>query len=156
MLANIEAVRDAACSLHIAFESFERLADAGMAGWSAPYLGRCLRGMGNRVDAEDWTLASLVIFSSTGQLRRQLAYAIIQLARLRALRGQFGDYRWCIPRARELYPEAVGRAADDALWEPKLRSIDEKASRVSDNDQATAIDPAREVVMAALASLSNS
>lgn len=152
-IAHIDPTIEAESYFRRGYARFEDLGEARMAGWSALYLGRCLRGLGRIPEAEDWILASLVIFVSAGGQRvRPISYALIQMARLRAVQGRFYDVQWYLDQARRLYPNAI-EAPGDALWEDPLHSIQHQVANWSGNVQLATTDPASRLVRAILASL---
>lgn len=146
-LAHFEPSDEAERLLRASYSGFEELGDPRWAGWAAIYLGRCLRGLGKNADsekmkeAENWILAGIVVLVSRGVHKRQLAYALIQMARLRARQRDYHQARWYIEKASQLDHKAVRQAADDAPWEEELRSIQQKAANYPGiNDHLTSDD----------------
>jgi tetratricopeptide (TPR) repeat protein len=150
-LAHVEPTDSAASFLQSSYALFEDLADARMAGWSALYLGRCLRGLKRFDEAGDWILASVVIASTIGH-ERQIAYALAQLARLRIAQGQPADAKWYLDRANNLYPQAVSSASDDAPWEPPLSLLHRQVVSQSSLTENAIADSAHQLVDATLGS----
>ena len=145
---------DALRDLRDAYKRFERMGDPRMGGWAALYLGRCLRllseeGAAEKGAAEDWTLAAIVIFSCIPR-ERPMAYALAQLARLRAAQGRLLETRWYLEQARWLYAPAVGRAAGDAVGEEDLASIWSRTLRLPEPENSPE-DTARRTVQVTLA-----
>lgn len=141
--------QDALGDLIDAYKSFERIGDPRMGEWAALYLARCLRLLGQKPAAEDWTLASIVIFSCIPR-ERPLAYALAQMGRLRAGQDRLPQARWYLEQARRLYGAAVGRAADDAVGEAKLADIWSRTQCLSESCKSS-MDPARRIVETTLA-----
>jgi class 3 adenylate cyclase len=152
-LAHFKPTKEAESYLRKGYAQFEDLKDARMAGWSALYLGRCLRGLGKMEDAEDWILASFSIFASSGKHIRQTSYALTQMARLRAAQCRLVDAGWYLEQAYRHYPNAVKQAPDDAPWEDPLRLIQHRITDLSDIAQAVTRDPAQRLVEVTLASI---
>lgn len=133
-LAHFEPSEEAERLFRTSYLGFEELGDPRWAGWAAIYLGRCLRGLAKDSnserlrEAENWILAGIVISVSRGVHKRQLAYAMSQMTRLRARQGDYRQAAWYIKRALELDKRAIGKANDDAPWEEKIASIKQKAA----------------------------
>lgn len=146
VLAHSKPTAQAEILLWKSYRSFEKIRDQRMAGWSAIYLGRCLRGQKLFKDAEDWLLASFVVIASAGRHRRQIAYALIQMARLRYDQDHASDSGWYLDRAAQIYPKAVHSAPDDSPWNIQLKVIQKEASTTPLKIKFTAEDPARQLV----------
>lgn len=150
VLAHQKPTTQAETLLWKSYRSFEKLGDQRMAGWSAMYLGRCLRGRKQFKEAEDWLLASFVVIASAGRHRRQMAYALIQMARLRYDQGCISESDWYLDKATQIYPKAVRCAPDDSPWDSKLKVIQKEASAKPAEINSYVDDPVRQLVSFAL------
>ena len=124
-LAHNNPSEEAERYLRRAYARAERLGNAWLAGWTAMYLGRCLRGRGFYDEAEDWLLSSLIILSYSNKAVRHSAYALAQLIRLSAVQGKYLDAARYVEFIGEL-PEEAKEALDgkdDAIWETRLKAI---------------------------------
>lgn len=152
ILAHFAPAKEAESYLGTSYSEFEDLTDSRMAGWSALHLGRCLRGLDRLSEAEDWILASIPIFAS-GHSTRGIAFALLQMARLRFLQGCFADVCWYLQRAGQLYSSVLKQTPADMPWDTPLKSIQEQTEGWSGDAQPTTHDLARRLVRATLASL---
>jgi ATP/maltotriose-dependent transcriptional regulator MalT len=149
VLGHIEPTDAAVGYLRNSYALFEELEDARMAGWSALYLGRCLRGLQRFDEAADWTVASSLL-ASTINHRRQIAYALVQLCRLRVAQGQPAKARWYLEQAKRHFPKAIEDAPDEAPWEPRLEVIRDQVVGLAGVADDNTLDSAQELVMVIL------
>jgi len=145
--------------LELLEESYRRYEDgdnARMAGWAALFRGRCLRRLNSWPDAEDWVVASVVIFGSV-YYRRGIGYALAELFRHRAMENQLAAARWFMEQGQRVWPAALGRMADDAWGEPTIRSLRRRAQGWPKEEQENlaACDPAVRIVGAVIARTSS-
>lgn len=142
--------------LEEAYRKYEDADNARMAGWAALFRGRCLRQLDSWTDAEDWMLASVVIFASVSY-KRGIGYALAEWFRHRAMERRLATARWFLEQGQAVWPAAFGRMVDDVRGEPTIRSLRCKVQSwpKEELENLAASDPAVRIVGAVLARISS-